>query len=560
MKTRQVVVELLPGRIDIVVYDGTQRVGFHRLPITSEGDACEWAKMVRRSAASLRAIVEENELADCSATVLYRSPTQAVDLADFAVRSPGQAIEAATLACADSLPYSALSAVCEGAVIGRDAGGEGRRTYVIVAAEREDITEAIVHVIGEAGLRLVSATPLDAAVMAGFVSHALGEKVGRRGRLYVGEYASFFVITSEGSLLFSRRIDLGLESLAHSLTKPIWVAGRDESIELDPETAREILHRHGIPERETVVHEPLGLTGAQLIPLLQPVLQRFIVELRQSLRFGLNEEERSDLAIQVTGPGLAIPRLVEMIGEELMVETTGGPARHEEEPGSPAEAVESELNDALAGKRFLRQLNLLPREVTRRRHVARLRRWLWVGAAAALAIVAVDGWRYHARVDDARLEADALASRICDLEALQATAERLRTTLGAMNELEGAVAQEVGSGVDYRACLQELTRVTPDTIRFTTVSFHRLSSQTMGTLTGYAFPGEGEAKKTDLQTFVKRLRESPLFEDIVLGNVTVGSIGALEGQRFEATFTAVAVPEGEHDGAPIAAADGGSTR
>jgi hypothetical protein len=82
----------------------------------------------------------------------------------------------------------------------------------------------------------------------------------------------------------------------------------------------------------------------------------------------------------------------------------------------------------------------------------------------------------------------------------------------------------------------------------------------MGTLTGYAFQCEGEAKRTDLQTFVKRLRESPLYEDIVLGNVAMGSIGTLEGQRFEATFTAAAVPAGEEGSGHIAAADGESTR
>ncbi|MDY7107209.1 MAG: hypothetical protein SYC29_01095 [Planctomycetota bacterium] len=559
MKTRQVVVELLPGRLDVVVYDGNRRVDARQLPINPESDAGEWARLVRRSAPTVRTLIEEMNLTGSGANVLYRSPTQAVDLADFAVRSPGQAVEAATLACVDALPYSALSAVCEGAVIGRDAAGEPRRTHVLVAAEREDIAEAIVDLVEEAGLKLVSITPFDALVMAGFVSRALRDKAGRRGRLYIGEHASFFVITHAGSLLFSRRVDLGLQSLVASLTKPIWVAGRDEPIELDEATAREMLHRHGIPERGTVVDEKTGLTGGQVIPLLQPVLQRFTVELRQSLRFGLNEEDRAELAIGVSGPGLSVPGLIEMIGEELNVVASRETAPREGgEAAAPSAA--DELDDALADRRFLDQLNLLPREVARRRDAGRLRRWLWTGAAAALAVIAVDGWRYHARVNDARGEADALASQICDQEALQSTADRLRTTLGAMNELEGTIAGEIGAGVDYRALLQELSRITPRTIRFTSVSFHRLSPHTMGTLTGYAFRGEGEGKKTELQPFVQRLRESPLFEDIVLGNVTMGSIGTLQGQRFEATFTAVAVPADGKEAAPHVAAVEGDGR
>jgi Tfp pilus assembly protein PilN len=558
VKTRQVVVGLLPGCIDVVVYDGARRADSRRLPITPETDAAAWAKLVRRSAASLRSLVQEMNLTNCPATVLYRSPTQAVDLVDFAVRSPGQAVEAARLACLDSLPYSALSAVCEGAVIGRDVADAPRRTHVVVAAEREDIAEAIVHLIEEAGLKVLSVAPFDALVMAGFVSRAMREKAERRGRLYIGAHTSFFVITSAGSLLFSRRIDLGLESLAHSLTKPIWVAGRDEPIELDAETARQILHRHGIPDRGAIVHEAASLAGNQVIPLLQPVLQRFIVELRQSLRFGLNEEDRARLAIHVSGPGVAVPGLIKMIGDELVVRTSGEAVRHDPEHASP-EAGRHGLDDALTDRRFLGQLNLLPRDVARRREVGRLRRWLWTGVAAALAVIAVDGWRYHARVIDARRAADALTAQIGDQQALQATADRLRTALGAMGELEGTIDAEVGALADYHALLQELSRITPRTIRFTTISFHRLSPQTMGTVSGYAFQGEDEGKKTDLQPFVQRLRESPLFEDIVLGNVAMGSIGTLNGQRFEATFTAVAVPASDEVDAHIAAAEGEAT-
>ena len=93
MNTRQVIVALYPGRIDLVVYQGPRRVGSKRLPITEETEAGEWAKMVRRSAASLRSIVEEMNLTGCGGTVFYHSPTQAVDLVSFAVRRESEAIE-----------------------------------------------------------------------------------------------------------------------------------------------------------------------------------------------------------------------------------------------------------------------------------------------------------------------------------------------------------------------------------------------------------------------------------------------------------------------------------
>ena len=53
------------------------------------------------------------------------------------------------------------------------------------------------------------------------------------------------------------------------------------------------------------------------MPQIQPVLQRYVVELRQSLRFGLPEEERDAIEISVSGPGSMIFGLPELIAWEL---------------------------------------------------------------------------------------------------------------------------------------------------------------------------------------------------------------------------------------------------
>jgi len=542
--------------MDVVAYEGGRRRAFRRIPITPEGEAGEWGKAVRRSAAALRAAVEEMELQGSAARVLYRSPTQGVDAAGITVRWAGQAMEAAMLSCTDSLPYSALMAVCEAVVVGRDNGGEVRQTHVVTAAEREDICEALVQLVEEGGLRFVSATPIDAGLLAGELSRSLREKQSQRGRLYIGEHSSFFVVTGGGAVLFSRRIDLGLESMAQSLTRPIRAPGSEEPVELDEETARVMLHRHGIPDRETVVLEEIGLTGARVIPLLQPVLQRFIVELRQSLRFGVREEDRGGVTISVTGPGSCIPGLAKLIGEELELEATADEAYRGYDWSQPGDAG-SELAEVLKSSGLLDRLNLQPRALARRRRTGRLRRWLWTGAAAAVVLIAFDGFRYEARLTEARGRAEALASRIADLEALQATSERLRVVLEAMGELEETVGEEVGRSCDYRACMQELSRITPESIRFTTVTFDRLSEQTMGSVRGYAeCRGEGAAR-TDLETFISELGSSPLFEEVVLDHVTMGSVGGREGEQFEATFTAVSVARREQADGRYASVEGG---
>jgi hypothetical protein len=557
VKNRHVVVELLPDHIDVVVRDGVIRTHMHRLPFTPEPDPFEWAKAVRRSAASLRAIVDGLGLEGLSTIVLYRSPTQSIDLAGCAVRHPSEAINAAVLSCCDSLSYSSLSAVCEGSVIGRDATGDARQTHVVVAAEREDIAEAIVAMVTDAGLKVASITPLEAAVGGAVLSRALADKRPQQGRLHIGEHASFFVVTSEGRVIFNRRIGLGLDAVVRSLTRPIRRAGQDGQLQLSYGDARRILAKHGIPGRDDIVDVALQLRGGEVIPSLQPVLQRYIVELRQSLRFGVMDEDRGKLRIELTGPGAALPRLAELISEELDVETVADAAYAAydwEQPGSDG----SESFDALCQRRLIRQINVLPRSLATKRRTGRFRQWLWTGAAVAVAVIAVDGFRFHGQLAAAREKVE--AANLADFEALKATEDRLMAAVVSMNSLESTIRTELDASVNFRACLQELTEVTPDTIRFTNISFDRREGRTFGRIGGYAFETDeavGE-RALAIETFVDALRRSPLFEEAVLENVRVGAVGGLRGQRFETTVVVMPIISNFTPGGnDIAAAGGG---
>lgn len=545
---KQIVIELMPDRVGVLVFEGSRQVEERTLPLAPEDDPGEWAKSIRRSAVSLGTIVTELKLEDAETAVLYRSPTQFVDLSAYAVRSAAQVIEAATMSCADSLPYSMMSATCEAMIVGRDAAGDPCQTHVVLGAEREDIAEAIAHLVEEAGLRFQSATPLDAALVAHLVR---GELAGRhrRGALYIGQYTSFFVVVNAGSLLFSRRIDLGIETLVTSLTRPINIPGRAE-IELTVDEAREVLAKHGIPGRDEIVHAEHGLTGVQVVPLLQPVLQRFIVELRQSLRFGLSEEDRADLSIWVTGTGSSLKNLATLIGTELGIESAGDTTYPDPEPTR-------ERQDAIADRSFLTRLNLMPRPLALRRRTARLRRWMVTGAVAAMVLIGVEGVRYHKQVQSAQDEADVYAAQIKDLQSLEGTSAKLKVVMAAKAQLQRSIHENIGVVNNYRACMQELSLITPATIRFTRIGFQDTPDETAGTLTGFAFPSRTNGDRTDLEPFIEALRASPLFAGVKLGNVQMDASGRGEGQRFTASFVTVPAARRSGEVNQVATADTG---
>ena len=383
MSKNRVILSLLPGRLDVVAYEGKRQCLAERLSMPNDGDTTEWLKAIRQAVGPLLAIVEKANLTGAATTLLYRSPTQSVDLVGLPIRDKSQAIEAARLSLLNSLSYSAVTAVCQASVIGRDAGEETRKTHIMVVAEREDIAQALVDLTENAGLKFHIATPHATPIKSNLAAQVLHNKAINQGVLYVGEHSSYFAVGSQRTLLFFRRINLGFELLANALTRPLRLPGHADLIELDIETARDIIARHGISYEDKPVHESPKITGKQTLPLLQPVIQRCIVELRQSLRFGLQEQHRENLNILVTGLGSSIPGLDKMIAEELGVDTTRdekyGSYQHNK-PGSDG----SELVDALKDPGLLEEVNMLPHDLARRRRTSRLTQWLWTGAIAAV--------------------------------------------------------------------------------------------------------------------------------------------------------------------------------
>ncbi len=536
-----VTVVLLPDLIDVVARKHNTVVAARRIPITLGLDPTTWAKSVREASDDLRDVVFELGVERVPTAVVYTSPTQAVDLVSLKLDSPSQARAAAILGCMETIPYPFDAAVVEAAVIGRDRAEDNPQIHVVVAADRKDVTGAIVEMTEAAGLEFQSATPIAATIIARLAGRTLRNVPTERGWLYVGDHGSFFVVGGRGILRFSRAITIGLETLVESLTRPIRSSGTTEPIGLDVREARDILYRRGIGRADEVVHNNPRLTMSQLAPLVQPVLQRFVVELRQSIRFGVPETERDSVMLVVTGPGSAVPGFAALLGQELELPVSLDSRYAAYEYDSPASAG-SEGNLAAANRRYLRQMNLQPQEITQRRDSRRLRRWLWTGVAAALVIVGLDTLWLQVRLGELRGQEAALASETAGLETLQDTQARLAAAVQAMDGLQGTIEQQIGAHVDFRAVFHELSRLTPQSIQFTTLSFRRNGDQMNGTASGYAAASQDADGQTELEAFIEALKLSPIIDNVELVNVQIAAVGRTTGERFEAGFQTIAIP------------------
>ncbi len=202
MNSTRVAIELLYDRLDIVALRGGRALASQRIPITLGRDAPAWVEAVRSSGQTLRAVVGELGVAGAGAVVVYRSPTQSVDLASFQLRSEAQAREAALLSIAESVPYPVNTAICAAEVVGCDRTGANRQTHVVVAAERDDVAGAVVQMVETAGLKFLAATPIDATIIAQLVRQVLCYGGSLRGWLHLGERSSFFLVGGHGDVRF----------------------------------------------------------------------------------------------------------------------------------------------------------------------------------------------------------------------------------------------------------------------------------------------------------------------------------------------------------------------
>jgi len=527
--------------MDVAVVGGSGVAASVRLPLDLSNEPTTWAKAVRGTGSKLKEIVKELDAEGASVRVLYRSPAQSVDLHSFALRTASQACAAAVLPLAESLPYSMSSANMDAVAVGRDASGADRRWHVVVAADRGDVIRAIVEMVETAGLKFDSATPIDAAILAGVVRTALTYAGPQHGWLHFGKHSSFFVLGGSGCVRFVRSIALGTETIVKTLTRPIRTTD-ETSINLDHDTAQRIFYDHGIPETDDVLDESLQLRRRHIMPQIQPVLQRYVVELRQSLRFGLSEDDRQAIEITVSGPGSTIPGLAELIAWELNLKFATDTRYSDYDFRAPA-GDGSELRDAIDNTQFLDRLNLQPAEAALRRQAGRLRRWLWAGAAAALAFIAFDTVQVRSRLTDARQQAAAHTIAATEAVGMQETHRKILAAGAAINDLEQTIAAEASAALNMRAILQELSLVTPASIKLNSLRFARTGDIVRARLHGRAIEIDTVTGQTEVGLFITMLKKSPLFREAGLRDVERGSFAEGNGERFEASFEAVLAPD-----------------
>ena len=316
---------------------------------------------------------------------------------------------------------------------------------------------------------------------------------------------------------------MGLDQMIEALTRPIRSGAEGESVELTFKEAAEIGSRFGLPDRDTVVDEARDIRGAHIMPLIQPVLQRLLVELKQTLRFGLKDMATTDLELIVTGPGASWTGIETLLGDSLETEfDVDAEARSCDPaviggPGSELHLVLSTWSRA--------QISLTPDTTLTRQATGRFQTGLIVGTILALMLIAGNAvWVRH-QLSRSKVQLNEASYRQRQSEAMKQKRDQFMAAQDALKKLKEMITGSVDFSVDFTAVLHELSLVDQPNIDLTVIDAHckdpsigEINQPIAGSirLDGYV---RGARADIDLHQYVERLKESPMFSSVQLGQI-----------------------------------------
>ncbi len=557
MARTHVIIEISARRVGVLVMSGPSCIARRSIALTGNAGSDAQA-IIAEAGPALKKLVAELGIKGAEATVAMNLPGSAAGVFSVAYEAGATAAEtAAILALSDLCSYPVRenpSAVC---AVATDASNvTPRQRHVLATCENGANLQMISDLCTEAGLRVTRLIPGEALNLWICVRSLMSEDEGvARGVLWIGEHSSVLAARAGGALKFVRILSLGTENLIEAMCRPLRVrvtgALQPEEFALSHTQARAILAQFGIPSPGTVLDEARGVDASALLPVIQPVLQRLAIEIKQSLRFGLSEEQRAAMILHVDGPGSIIARLGELIGRQAGVVAHTGASI-----GLPVSAGEAEpatitAYNALVGCKVA----LVSRAEAQRRTVRRVSAALWAGTACSMGLIAFGALSARSAQHNelAVLSTLASGSSTSGQSSAMSTdaATRILSKAGTIRSAQGRIAEALGQHTDFGAALRAIAQATPPGFSITRIDLTDEDRGAVALITGQAQAGDDQRFAESLKGFTAALTRSPAIASVTLGgtgrltangaNANANSRGE-PSHRFELTLSLVALP------------------
>lgn len=248
-----------------------------------------------------------------SAQVVYHSPRVMSEVFVAPTTGPA-AMQAARMHLSQSLPDGGQGwSTHIQPIVQLTEPGTAKRQVLILSADTAANQNILAQWLTRCGIRPGAIAPSRAILL----EHAMrAEQHDSKPVVHIhfDEHAMTLCGWVDRRLVFARCADVGYALIIDAFKR----AARSATGELPPrEYAARLLFSTGIPARGQVLDPSRGLTADVVMPLVQPALQRCIIEVRQTLRFGLQDQDIVRAAIHLRGPGSIIPGISKAFSDHL---------------------------------------------------------------------------------------------------------------------------------------------------------------------------------------------------------------------------------------------------
>ena len=522
MPKKSVVIEVSSACLALWVQQGSQWIQLESGEQPDGDWAQNWSMSLSSQISLMSRWVSKHGLAGCQAAVVYARPGTPVIFNSVIKGAPGAA--ATRLALSEASPFSFAEACCCVLPLGSDRASTAVcQDHFLAFAELHTVLECIESFATACGLVPAGAVPSSAVLLDSAFRLTAAPNADRPlVALHIGNLQSAVVAWEAGQLRFARCLPIGLDQLAITVKRELLARGGTGAASLGP---IEVLTQCGVPRRGVTA---FGVSLDAILPATQSVLQRLVIEIKQSIRFGFTEQGRSHVLLAASGCGMAVAELISTIASQTGCET--GPVTGATAPASQESPVSREL--------LLHTLRSVTS--TRKATVSELRRAVLLGSALAMLYVTGDATIARIRVMGLEREVEKLSASASDSGSIKAVAERTLTGEAALAAVAKRISAWYGQSTRPDAIMLELAAAAGTDAVFSEFDLRADKDTSVARLRGVAF---GDPRRA-VQRIVDKLAASPLVAEAKLESIRRGGRDASgrEGDQFDIVLRLAPVP------------------
>lgn len=457
-----------------------------------------------------------------AACLLSRSTTSTQSFV-LPVMPEDEARQAIELKLHETLHFSVDEACFDYRTI-REFSDEGHpRTLTLVAAAHQDTVRRAINVLRDAGLVPVAVSAA-AETLANLAYHArLCNDSEATIHVDIGDDSTILNLFQGRMLRFSREIDTASQTFTAALMRPIITA--TGTLQLDHAQAEEVREVAGCPLDDDDEELPHGVRSAEILPLIDPVVQRLTSEIERSVDYlsDLTGSAQADRVV-LSGPASRMRNLGPLIEEALGIPVTvmdpvARAAAHWRLSIRDCGDTDTSGFAAILGYSVGDQqpINLISKEDRLDiwlAKAARSRRWVAPYAVALALCLALAGMPIERTYDAAK---QSLQTELTELSEHKALALALVADTNQTAAVAERVATARGPVPDWVGLMKELSVSVPEMVHISALDGIRADDKLVLEIEAWISTSEVpfELTVTDLTI---ALVESPFFENVhILG-------------------------------------------